>query len=438
MFYLIVPLVFIAIFLLGAFFWFWWATPRAQVLLHFDADQIKQLEVQDRLRQTNYQVLTGLGLVATFIAGAVQLWLTSNQWNADYRLRLDHERGQQFAEATRSLVDAPDKPYAQVAAQRITSLVSESPGAFGQQAITILESVVVDGTKANRMQESGTCDAGDPTRPRPVVERREEPPPAAQAAIRQLGGGVLSRVRSLPSGRLCAGDRRLNLANLGLDNFDLSGLDLSCSVMTQAQLRRVSLRYANLFGADLGGASLADWDVPGSPASSGWLWKESERPKQFEKTRFTAESIGFDETDPAPKKKEERKTNASPKLDVWQTYRCFITDLRNADLRGVNFENASLGGADFRNADLTGANLCGATVSRANFRDAKGLTTAMLRQVCVGRFGDDEDTIIAAQPLGLEPYFSGEFRRVEMCGVRRGDCQPSADQTSKALNRPRR
>ncbi|MFB6450585.1 pentapeptide repeat-containing protein [Bradyrhizobium tunisiense] len=28
--------------------------------------------------------------------------------------------------------------------------------------------------------------------------------------------------------------------------------------------------------------------------------------------------------------------------------RCFITDLRHADLRGVNFEDASLGGADFR------------------------------------------------------------------------------------------
>ncbi|MFB6420043.1 MULTISPECIES: pentapeptide repeat-containing protein [Bradyrhizobium] len=436
MFYLIVPLVFIAIFVLGAFFWFWWAAPRAQVLLHFDADQIKQLEVQDRLRQTNYQVLTGLGLVATFIAGAVQLWLTSSQWNADYRLRLDHERSQQFAEATRSLVDAPDKPYAQVAAQRITGLVSENPGAFGQQAITILESVVVDGTKANRMRESGTCYAEDPTRPRPVVERREEPPPAAQAAIQQLGGAVLSRVRSSPTGRLCAGDRRLNLANLGLDNFDLSGLDLSCSVMTQAQLRRVSLRYANLFGADLGGASLADWDVPGSPASSGWLWKESERRKQLVKTPFTAESIGFDETDPAQKKGAERK-NPLPELAIWQTYRCFITDLRYADLRGVNFENASLGGVDFRGADLTGANLCGATVSRANFRGAKGLTSDMLRRVCVGRFGDDDATINAAQPLGLEPYFSGEFRRVEMCGVRRGDCQPNA-QTSKALNRPRR
>ena len=430
MFFLIVPLIFIATFLLGAFLWFWWAAPRAQVPLHFDADQIKQLEVQDRLRQTSYQVLTGLGLVATFIAGAVQLWLTSNQWNADYRLRLDHEQSQQFAEATRSLVEAGDKPYAQIAAQRIANLVSESP-TLRQQAVTVLESVVIDHTKGNRMRVSGTCDAGDPTRERPIVERREEPPPAAQAAIQQLGGAALARLRLSSTGRSCAGGKPLNLANLGLDNFDLSWLDLSCSVMTQAQLRRVSLRHANLFGADLGGASLADWDIPGSPATSKWWTKDRVT------SRFTAESIGFDETDPAPESKEA-KDSSLPKLDVWQTYRCFITDLRYADLRGVNFENAALGGADFRRADLTGANLCGATVSRANFTGAKGLTTAMLRQACVGRPEDDDDTIVASQPLGLERYFSDDFKRIARCGARRSDCQPNSQMSNALINRPRR
>ena len=428
---LIVPLVFIAIFALGAFFWFWWAAPRAQVPLHLDADQLKQLEVQDRLRQTSYQVLTGLGLVATFIAGAVQLWITSNQWNADYRLRLQHEQNQQFAEATRNLVEAGDKPYAQIAAQRITSLVSESPDALGQQAITVLESVVADRTKDNRMRESRTCtiDTGDPGQKWPFHELREEPQPAAQAAIQQLGGARLAALRHSFTGRSCddAG-RRLNFANRGFDNFDFSWLDLSCSIMPQAKLRRVSFRHANLFGADLRGARLADYDVPGSPASTGLLL---DRP-------FTTASIGFDGADPGPKKKAKVGDEPPPKLDVWQTYRCFITDLRDADLRGVDFENAALGGADFRGADLTGANLCGATVSRANFTGAKGITSAMLNDVCVGRPEDSDHIIDASQPLGLKQYFSEDLKRIKKCEARH-DCAPRDAQMSDALiNRPRR
>ncbi|MGC2779943.1 MAG: pentapeptide repeat-containing protein [Bradyrhizobium sp.] len=429
---LIVPLVFVAIFAGGAFFWFWWAAPQAQVPLHLDADQLRQLELQDRLRQTSYQILTGLGLVSSFIAAAVQLWITSNQWSADYALRLLHEQNQQFAEATKNLVEAGDKPYAQLAAQRVTTLASENPEAFGRQTITILESVVVGGTMINRLAESHTCtvDTGMPDQKWPVSEVREEPPPAAQAAVQQLGSRPLAMLRRSFTGSSCidgADRKRLNFANLRLDNFDFSGLDLSCSLMSQANLRRVSFRYANLFGADLRGARLADYDIPKSPASTGMLLG----------TPYGNESVGFDD----PRRdlaKAKGRDQLLPRLPVWQTYRCFITDLRDADLRGVNFENASLGGADFRGANLTGANLCGATVSRANFSDTRGLTADMLKDVCVGRPEDDDSAIKASQPFGLQGYFSNEFKSIKRCSVR-SECAPMDAQGSNALiNQPRR
>jgi uncharacterized protein YjbI with pentapeptide repeats len=430
---LIVPIVFITIFCLGAFLWFWWAAPRAQVPLYLDADQLKQLEVQDRLRQTTYQILTALGLASTFIAGAVQLWITSGQWSADYNLRLVHEQNQQFAEATKSLVEAGDKAYAQQAAQRVAALAAENSEVFGPQAIAILESVVVDRTKYNRLGESQTCaiDPEDPTQIKAANEHREEPPPAAQAAIQQLGQAKLAAMRRTFTGNACtdtAVSKRLNFANIGMDNFDFSELDLSCSWMSQANLRRVSFRYANLFGADLRGARLADYDIPNSPASKGMLAGAP----------FTSLSIGFDETDPRPKEPRSNNGTGVPKLAVWQTYHCFITDLRHADLRGVDFGGASLAGADFREADLTGANICGTTVSRANFTEAKGLTADMLKEVCVGRPEDDDGTIKASQPLGLDKYFTKEFPQITRCSEGH-ECRPRDARLSNALiNRPRR
>jgi uncharacterized protein YjbI with pentapeptide repeats len=426
---LIVPLVFITIFCLGAFFWFWWVAPRAQVPLHLDADQLKQLEVQDRLRQTTYQILTALGLASSFIAAAVQLWITSGQWSADYNLRLLHEQNQQFAEATKNLLAAGDKSYAQQAAQRLAALAAENPEVFGRQAIDTLESVVVDGVKDNHLSDSQTCtiDTGHPEEIKWKNEFREEPPPAAQAAIQQLGQAKLAAMRRTFTGKACAdGSKRLTFANIHLDNFDLSWLDLSCSRMSQANLRRVSFRRANLFGADLGGASLADYHIPNSPAYWGML---KEAP-------FTNQSIEFDETDPPPKEPRSKDVASTvSKIPRWQTYRCFITDLRHADLRGVDFENAALGGADFRAADLTGANFCGSNVSRANFTEAKGLTPEMLKEACVGyKPEDDEGTIKASQPLGLDK----KFPLIKKCDAKQKCPQRDSWISNALINRPRR
>jgi uncharacterized protein YjbI with pentapeptide repeats len=416
---LIIPVVvFVAVVGLGVFFWFWYAVPRKQVPLHLDADQIKQLEVQDRLRQTSYQVLAGVVLFATFIAGVVQFGITSHQWTKDHNLRLRHELSQQFSEAVKSLIDSKNVPYAKQATQRISALADENPKLFGQQALDVLESVVVARTKKSRLIGLPRCTS------------REDPPPDAQVAIRQLGQPNLAPFRAASNGRACSEKRPLELSHAKLDSFDLSLLDLSCSSMSQASLRRVSLRGANLFGADLRGAQLADYDITNSPANTG----------ELDGKPFTNQSIGFDPADP-PTGQNARLRDAEsklPRLPVWETYRCFITDMRHADLRGANFEGASLGGVDFRNADLTGANLCGTNVSRANFIGAKGLDSAMFRDACVGKPDSDKQTISRAQPFGLESYFPGELLPIQKCPEHHTCLPRNAEFSNALINRPRR
>jgi hypothetical protein len=87
---------------LAIFFWIWWAAPRNQVLPHLTDIELKRLEVQDRLRQTNYQILTALGLGATFLATVFQLTLTSRQWSEDFQLRTVQEPLGRCADALKS------------------------------------------------------------------------------------------------------------------------------------------------------------------------------------------------------------------------------------------------------------------------------------------------------------------------------------------------
>ena len=85
------------------FVWFWWAAPRDQVPPHLNANELRRLEVQDRLRQTNYQVLTALGLGATFLATIFQFSITTRQWAADYKLKSAQERLTQYTEAIKAI-----------------------------------------------------------------------------------------------------------------------------------------------------------------------------------------------------------------------------------------------------------------------------------------------------------------------------------------------
>jgi uncharacterized protein YjbI with pentapeptide repeats len=424
--------VFVGILALGGFFWFWWAAPQWQVPSHLKSDEIKQRELQDRLRQTSYQVLTGVGLIVTFVATLVQFSITSRQWSSDYDLRLRHEQAQQFAEAAKDLVGADRAAFAEQAAQRLSSFAIKNPADFNRQAHGILASVVREGTKGNDLHDSQECrvNSSDPDGSISIKEPenydREEAPPAAQAAIIHLGSAKFATLRHSYTSGACVdpqddGAVILNFGHHRFDNFDLSGLDLSCARMDQARLRRASLISARLFGADLRGARLADWDILNSPAATGWL----------DGQRFTTADIGFDQ----PTNGGNRGKKPA-RLESWRTYRCFITDLRNSDLRGADLEGAALGGADLTGADLTGGNLCGANISRANFTGAKGLTTGMMKKTCVGWSSDTESALAAMQPIGLERIFTNDFKRIEACPK---NCEPMDRAAAYALiNRPRR
>jgi uncharacterized protein YjbI with pentapeptide repeats len=452
---IILPLVFIGVFGLAAFFWFWWAAPQTQVPPYLEPDDLKRLEVQDRLRQTNYQVLTGIGLVATFFATLVQLTITARQWSSDYELRVKHEQVQQFADASKDLANAINVPLADQAALRLHFIAMQNPSEFYDQATTMFSSVVREQTKNTTLRNSDVCMVDSDPPPaektgaqhvvaptaapegtpagRPMQKKlegkREEPPAAAQASLKQLGSPQFAALRRRP-GASCVGDSkshilRLRLENRSLDNFDLSGLDLSCSKMSQVELRRANLNSAKLFGVDLRGARLADWEIQNSPASTGFL----------DGTKFTTARIGFDSLD------ESQQTS---RLPAWQTYYCFITDLRYADLRAVDLENASLSGADLAFADLTGANLCGVDISRANFTGAKGVTARMIAQTCAGRPADNAEEEDRpdwdAQPIGLNKVLPKDANWVNRCPSweRRIKCEPMDPAAAYALvNRPR-
>jgi uncharacterized protein YjbI with pentapeptide repeats len=389
----IVLAIFVVLLALGLFLWLWWVGPQAQVPPHLTDAELRRLEVQDRLRQTNYQILTAIALGATFIATIVQLSLTSRQWNTDYELRLKHEQGQAFGEAVNDLAKSGTEGMESLggaAAYRLFNLAVQNPEDYYSLSSKALVSLVGKATEKNYLTSSQECflrvDNPFTSDKSPdwykLPTDRQEPPLVAEEAISVLGDPQFAKIRSIykngtcqPSGLLSADPGPLRLDHFRLDNFDLGARDYSCSSLTQTKLRRVNLRGSTLAGADLGGAQLGDDDVPDSPANTGFLNGK----------KFT--------------------TDVAYSIADWQRYRCFITDLRNADLRGATLENAGLEGVDFAGADLTGAILSGADISRANFADVRGLTSAMLAKACAGqppRSGEDPYNDEDAQPRGIQ------------------------------------
>jgi hypothetical protein len=93
----------LVILLLAISLYYWWRGPREQVLPHLSETELRRLEVEDRLRQTSYQLVTAIGLFATFAATFAQVSLNTQQWNTDYLLKRDHEQAQVFSDATKDL-----------------------------------------------------------------------------------------------------------------------------------------------------------------------------------------------------------------------------------------------------------------------------------------------------------------------------------------------
>src|SRR5450756_3215771 len=95
--------VFVILILLAVFFWFWWVGPRDQVPPHLTEQELRRLEVHDRIRQTNYQVLTALGLGATFLTTLFQFLVSGQHWTTEFESKAYQERTAQFVEAVRQL-----------------------------------------------------------------------------------------------------------------------------------------------------------------------------------------------------------------------------------------------------------------------------------------------------------------------------------------------
>lgn len=353
-------IAFVVVFSLALWF-FWWRTPQTQVPPHLSDPELRRLEVQDRLRQTQYQVVTAIGLVATFFATVAQLSYNIKQWNTENRLKLYHEQAQVFHDATSDLTKENAAHLAGHAAYRLRNLALENPETYYNTVNEALVSFVRTSTADNNLMRSSECAV--PAGSGGNFVDRQEGPAAALAALSVLGdpafaryGQVYRRGECRQSGLLSTDADVVRLDHFKLDNFDLGNRDFSCSSMTQTRLRRVNFRGTTLAGANLAGARLADFDIDGSPAAIGGI----------------GDTRGF-------------SIALANSLPEWQRYRCFISDLRDADLRDATLTNAALSGVDFRGADMTGADLCGADISRANFEDVRGLTSKMIKRACVGK-----------------------------------------------------
>ena len=457
-----VLLVFVAVIIVfAAFFWFWRRSPIDQVPPHLDDKQLRRLEVQDRLRQTNYQVLTAIGLGATFLITLFQFAVSTQHWSAEFDSRLRQERLTQFVEAVKQIsqADGSDKTKgssswtANLAGIRVLAgLGAQQPEEYHAQAEAILSTYVKERTLHEFITPTSECSNDfSLTKPNQALRRaakrgrsavrkgdREEADPGVQAAMTALGESKFASYRR-PSDGLCGSDRlkpALRLEHLFLDDLDLNNLDLSCSRLTNSHFRRVSLQNTDLSHADLRGVRLADFEVPGSPARAGetsykpyytvaipplsqkrsgmeqWLEKMFKPPAAASQkdTTKAAETA----TRSADSKDEKRVVADRSKIapdqkanDVlvkeWKVYRCWVSDLRFANLTSANLEGSTLGGGDFRKANLTGVNFCRADVSRANFQDAIGLDLKSLRDACAGGSGTGFD--YAAQPVGLPSNF---------------------------------
>jgi uncharacterized protein YjbI with pentapeptide repeats len=359
---------------LAVFIWIWWSAPIEQVPPHLTESELRRLEVQDRLRQTNYQLLAALGLGATFIATVVQLSMTSRQWSQDYELKSAQERLGRYADALKAISE--EGAASKIAGiGSLLNLAVQDPAGYHSQVNDVLSALVRQQARAPQMSDSVECnEAASATFKYP----RSEALPEVQAAMTALGNRQFASYRHKFFSGACErrSDDAVDLTTLTLDHryldeLDLSGRDFSCAGLSQTQLHRVSFNKAILRGTDFRGARIADFETPHFP--------EREIGKALYGGQLT-----------------------------WKLYRCWVTDFRDADLTTANFEGAAVAGADFTGADLTKANFCRADVSRANFDRAKGLNATMLKDACVGD-SNGQPPAAVAQPFGVEKLLGKDF-----------------------------
>ncbi|XUM20006.1 pentapeptide repeat-containing protein [Bradyrhizobium oligotrophicum S58] len=409
-----VLLIFLVLMVLAAVARFWWISPQDRVPGNAGGDELRRIEVQDRIRQTNYQILTALGLGGTFVITLAQFWTSIEHWRTDFESKSTQERAAQYLEAVKQIDHSAPSAASSASSEAATEGAASSvaairtllflgtryPEEYHPQAHSILSAYLLTKTLSKHvLRESQECrnDFGlSPTQfqellnmeqtkkeqGHEVPQDREEPSPSVQSAINAVGDPKFSQFRLHSEGGGCSSPQdekyALKLEHAIFDDLDLSGRDLSCSLLSQTKFRRASLNSTNLSFSDLRGADFSDFHIPGTPAWTGAI-----------RDRLYSTDVAL----------------APPQ---WKKYRCWVADLRGANLSNANLEGAILAGADLTDANLTGANLCRVDVSRANFTGAK-ISPGQLRDACAGKPGSDETTLREAQPFGLaEP--------VRVCG----------------------
>jgi uncharacterized protein YjbI with pentapeptide repeats len=244
--------VFLVLIVLAGFFWFWSVGPRDQVPPHLNEQELRRLEVQDRIRQTNYQVLTALGLGATFLTTLFQFVISSQHWTTEFENKANQERTAQFIEAVHQLDQVSSRPgggaATSVAGIRTLYLLGiQRPFEYHGQAHDLLSAYIRSKTHKETQEDSQVC-------------LNEEALPDVQVAMSSLGHNKFSRLRMHDEGKGCSGAPQLELPRVTLDSLDLRGVDLSCASMSRSKFRRVNFKGANLASADLSGARLVAAD----------------------------------------------------------------------------------------------------------------------------------------------------------------------------------
>jgi hypothetical protein len=193
----------IVFFGLGAFSRAWWHLPKNRVPPHLTPEELKLLETEDRLRQTNYQLLAGAALAFTFTLTVVQALTSYNQWVDDHIARKRQAEIAHLSKALKAL-SSQNSAAAQIAGfYSLRQLVASSPDEGQLASAVLIETVRGLAKKSPKHWESPSQECSPGSEDSKQLDR-VEPFPQVQFATRILGEEVFMKSRNAQvQGRSC-------------------------------------------------------------------------------------------------------------------------------------------------------------------------------------------------------------------------------------------
>jgi uncharacterized protein YjbI with pentapeptide repeats len=166
---------------------------------------------------------------------------------------------------------------------------------------------------------------------------------------------------------------KIDLSNANLFRADLSDLDLSHAKLNRANLNNANLKDAYLYKADLTGANLHNADLRNAYFSHANLTKAYLVGASCYGTYFKDAELQFANFKTT---KLNQKTMIDPKwYSVWEIVN---RGGANRNLSGVDLSNANLQGVDFEEANLTNANLSNSILLHSNLNRANLTNTDLV------------------------------------------------------------